>query len=87
LVNALPDALLGREEALRTWTLNGTEQTAFPAPSEAVKRDWSASGLSALDRNLALAYALSGHFELPYSILRTTLFDYLSRSRWCDSKA
>lgn len=62
---ALPDAIDGDAEARKTWIPTGVERDAFQSP-----KDVKGRFLLPKSGPLALAYALSEHFEIDYRELR-----------------
>ena len=72
MLQALPDAIEGDAKARKTWISLGVERNAFQHPREAAGRF-----LPPKAGPLAIAYALSEHFELDYEEVRHTVWAYL----------
>lgn len=72
MLQALPDAVEGDEKARKIWIPLGVEREAFQNPGEAKSRF-----LPPKSGPLAIAYALSEHFELDYKEMRRTVLAYV----------
>ena len=67
LLKSLPDCVSGDPNARALWTLTGTEREAFPSLENA---RGLLEGRSIGDDDLAVALALSTHYELRYDLYR-----------------
>lgn len=74
LLGLIPDVVDGDVAKRRRWELTGSEQEAFPTLADV---DGRMLGRSVLPDDLAVAMALSNHFELSYDLLRDRVLGLL----------